>query len=477
MKKEIMRVRDVNVHGKAGEELKYINFYLLEGEITGFLGLSNSGKDMLVRVLSGRQTFESGHVSVCGERIVKFHDLDHLVYILKDSNFLIEDWSVAEYTGLVDNRILNGFGGILRQRELNKEIQEMFDHLQVGILVQRKIGELTEMEKRLVDLVKAYKRKARILVIEDEFDGLSQKEIQEFKTTLKRIIRGRMTAIVNNHSDLVTGTLSDKLIIFKKGEVVKKCTAEHICNPQFLEKYLLGTSIRPHSQGVENDRLHSASQNEIIYRMSQTINKSGREREYIFRKGEITTILSYDRKEKEDMFYILSGRAERAGIKRWINDAKCEFEDIADYVRHKIISIMHLGNMEELLPGMSVGENILMPSLNKISSLEYTLAERQMVKMLEKEMIELGIKKDKKIKELGLNDRIALTLERWHVYSPKVIILLEPFAQCDLYGVALVKSYIKKIASDGTAVIVVKSRDEYMEDISDHVIFCENNVL
>lgn len=75
--------------------------------------------------------------------------------------------------------------------------------------------------------------------------------------------------------------------------------------------------------------------------------------------------------------------------------------------------------------------------------------------------------------DLEINDIISITLERWYIYNPKVLVLFEPFVQCDVYGVSLVKSYIKKFANKGTAVIIIKSREEYVEDISDQIISIE----
>jgi len=48
--------------------------------------------------------------------------------------------------------------------------------------------------------------------------------------------------------------------------------------------------------------------------------------------------------------------------------------------------------------------------------------------------------------------------------------LFEPFFHCDIFGISLVKSYIKKFTGIGTTVIIVKSRKEYAEDISDRII-------
>ncbi len=71
---------------------------------------------------------------------------------------------------------------------------------------------------------------------------------------------------------------------------------------------------------------------------------------------------------------------------------------------------------------------------------------------------------------LKINELIQLTLERWRIFNPNVLVLLEPFALCDVKDVSVVKSYIKKFSQNGTTVIIVNTREEYVEDISDRII-------
>ena len=93
--------------------------------------------------------------------------------------------------------------------------------------------------------------------------------------------------------------------------------------------------------------------------------------------------------------------------------------------------------------------------------------------MLGEELGQSEVAPDAAADSLGVNDIINITLERWYIYNPKVLILFEPFARCDLMGVSIVKSYIKKFANRGSAVIIIKSREEYVEDISDQIISVE----
>ena len=51
-----------------------------------------------------------------------------------------------------------------------------------------------------------------------------------------------------------------------------------------------------------------------------------------------------------------------------------------------------------------------------------------------------------------------------------VLILFEPFALCDVKDVAVVKKYVKRFANKGTTVVIINTREEYVEDISDRIV-------
>lgn len=466
----MLRVQNLSCQSQSGRSLNCVSFYLLQGEITGFLGLADSGKDTLVNILMCKEKYDKGFVSAEGEQLASSKEMERFVYKIADSNYSIKDWSVAEYIGLVTN---DSIMGMQRKKPLIKEIRRLFDSLGVEMDVNKKLGELSELEKRLADVVKAFFRNARLLIIEDEFEGLTEKEILIFQEELSRIIHGKMAVIINSHSDMVTRIMADRLIIFKEGRIVKKCGAGQIQNTKYLEQLFMSNGIRSRKETLDNKAVELTVPQEIIYWVSP-VNIIGRELSLSFYKSEIAVILVADRKKKEELFGILSGRVNQYGIERMLEGKICKCRDISAYVRNKIVSAAHLGNLEELLPGMSVGENILMPSLNKLSSLECAVAEKKIAKLLERDIENLRIKGRVKTGELGINERIALSLERWLVYRPKVMVLLEPFAQCDAYGVSLVKFYLKKIAAEGTAVIVVVSRKGHMAELGERFINVES---
>ena len=116
-------------------------------------------------------------------------------------------------------------------------------------------------------MVKAYRRGAKIIIIEDEFDGMSQMEIRKFGQVLRRLILGRMSAIVNSNSNFILSALSDKYIIFNNGHIVKKYAREFDWNEGQLELYLLGESAVSARENVENQKEVSAQEKDVVYQV------------------------------------------------------------------------------------------------------------------------------------------------------------------------------------------------------------------
>ena len=337
-----------------------------------------------------------------------------------------------------------------------------------------KMKDVSELEKRIVDVVKAKWNRKKILIVEDEFEGMGPEDIRSFGAAVKRLIAGDMGVVINSHSDMVLSLLSEKYVIFKKGRIVKKCRKDYIKNGLHLEKFLLGGGVISKKKGLDSYMLEEQEgEGKPVYRIEGLQMSSGKIHDFNFLRGEIVTFLALDGKVKEGLFMILSGRRAAPYISCVLNSRVYRAADFSDYVREKVVSVMHMGSEEEVFAGMSAGENLLIPSLRKISSLEYIANSSKIPRMLGEELGQSEVAPDAAADSLGVNDIINITLERWYIYNPKVLILFEPFARCDLMGVSIVKSYIKKFANRGSAVIIIKSREEYVEDISDQIISVE----
>jgi ribose transport system ATP-binding protein len=472
MKKEALRLNNLNYVYSGTRKLRNISFCIMEGEVTGFLGLTYSGKDVLVKMLCGelREDIQNIHLYLHGKKVTNRSLLKKKVYHIKSSNYLIDNWTVAEYIGLVDSRWIQL---IWNKKSLEEETSRYFETAGVMVEVSKRLSELTELEKRIVDLVKAARINADVVIIEDEFEGMSRADISQLGKIMKNLVNEKMGVIINSYSESVLSILSERYIIFKEGSIVKKCRKECIEDTSHLEKFLLGTEGTARKKMMDQ-YINGQAENKTPAFEIRGLELNGKgKQDFKFGRGEVVTFLTVNGKERERLFNIFSGRELCKKMYFLIDSNRYESLKFEEFVREKVVSVMHMGSKEEVFAGMSPGENLLLPSIRKISSLEYITASGKMAKMIRKNMKNMITMSDVSAGKLEINELISLTLERWYIYNPKVLVLFEPFQQCDLYGVSVVKSYIKKFSDRGTIVLIVKSRAEYIEDISDHIISIE----
>ncbi|MDD2971560.1 MAG: hypothetical protein PHE02_05445 [Lachnospiraceae bacterium] len=440
----------------------------MEDECIGFLGLTYSGKDILVRLLLG-DLEAAGHESSFfweGKRLMDFEVLKKKIYKISALNYRIDNWTVAEYIGLVDE------GNLYTRKSAEKlemEVKYCFRQMGIEFDVSQKMCDLSEKQKRIVDLVKAYKIGAKIVVIEDELEGMSLTDICNFATEMKKMIHGKMSVIVNSHSNEIMSYLSDKYIIFNKGYIVKKCEKSYIKNTTHLEKFLLGESKISEGMTVSKQQI-GIREKEIIYQVQNMYFLDKRFYNLSFSRGEVVTLLTLDRTKKEQLFGALSGRRKSEHVSYILNSKYYKNVDMEVFIKERIVSVKDIGTDMEIFPYLSIGDNLLIPSLHKLSSVEFIISAKRIHRMLADSVKLVTNEHNVKGKKLNINELITVTLERWLIYKPQIIVLLEPFALCDMKGVSIIKSYIEQFVRLGVTVIIIKTREEYIEDISDRIL-------
>lgn len=469
MKNMILRINDLNAEEAGVGTLTHVSMNFFEGESAALIGLNYSGKDLLTGILDGSENpdIKSGSIYVCDKKIRHLSELKDSVYRMSPGNYEIRNWSVVEYA-LMDQMtwVITG----ARTKRLKRQLEQYFSEFHLDIDPEMQFDRLGETEKRIVDLIRAKIKKKKILIIEDEFEGMNQEAIRKFGEILKEELQNGMTAVVSSHSEIVSEALSDNYLIFKGGQLVKICPTGQV-GRRGLDRFYRREKVRD-SQKMEE----RVERTEIFSADVQM--KNGSYRMFRFHDHEITSALSQDRDVRRGLFQVLSGRRIDPNTYYYLYGEAIFPAHFYDFVDNRIISIEKIGSEggDSIFNKMSVEDNYLLPSLSKISGPEYALSGRNLIRLAPQKKEASRIRGDQRSDQLSLNERIVLLFERWLLYRPKVLILLEPFANCDREGVDLIQEYLKKMAEAGTSVIIIKSRHEYVADLSDVIIDLNKNM-
>ena len=468
MMKILFQVKNLSLKKESMGKLYNASISFFGGMIYSLAGLDYSGRDIFLKIIKGNidEKKYEGLFFIDNKVLNSAKKLKEYIYIFSLQNKIIDDWTVAEYISLREGKWFLSKNNL---RNMTKRIEAVLEDFGLDISGSKKVGELCVLTRYQIEFIRAIILNKKIVIIEDEFTNMKYEYIELFSKWLKTNMKEDMTIILNTYSQIASYKCSDIFVCFKKGCIVKVCRKDSIEGIDKLYNFIVGSTMNEKISSLSSvytyNRLHS---NDEVYSVSG--NFFGKNIEtYSFSKGKVYSFIIEDHNNRYKFFEAISGVNNR-DKKYFIEGYYQKVIRVQDLIEKKIISVDGIGERDFLAENMSIEDNLLLPSLNKISNLNYLINQYELKRVIFEELKSKDINKSDLVSALDINQKICVSLERWLIFRPKVFIIFEPFIYCDNYGLSLIKNYLKKFAKAGTTVIVIKSRLEYIEDISDEII-------
>jgi phospholipid/cholesterol/gamma-HCH transport system ATP-binding protein len=210
---------------KAFGSFKVLNGITLgvhRGETLAVLGRSGTGKSVMLRMIVGLETPDSGSVRILGQDIAGF-SLDQLGVVRKKMGFLFQHAALYDSLTVGENV---GFPLRHHRRDLSKaERSDRVNQLLTEVGLENALNKMPSdisggMQKR-VGLARALALEPEILLLDEPTAGLdpiSSGEIDELVLKLQR--EHQMASIVVTHDLHSAKTIANRLALLDKGNVV-----------------------------------------------------------------------------------------------------------------------------------------------------------------------------------------------------------------------------------------------------------------
>jgi phospholipid/cholesterol/gamma-HCH transport system ATP-binding protein len=222
--------------------LNGISLSVNRGETLAVLGRSGTGKSVLLRLIIGLETPDSGSVCIHGQNIVGLA-IDRMGEIRKKMGFLFQHAALYDSLTVAENV---AFPLVHHRKEMSKsERGERVKQLLSEVGMEGDFGKMPSdisggMQKR-VGLARALALDPEILLLDEPTAGLdpiSSGEIDDLILTLQR--ERRMASIVVTHDLHSARTIANRLALLDQGNVVIEGTFEDLQQSDigFVEDFL-----------------------------------------------------------------------------------------------------------------------------------------------------------------------------------------------------------------------------------------------
>ena len=211
MSEAVIRLEKLRVQYGSFVAVDGLDLELMRGELFGLLGPNGAGKSTTVRVLIGQLHPSSGHVTVCGQDVVRqWRDIKPLFGYVPD-----RDNHFDEFTGRRNLLFFAGLYNIPRPRI--DECLKLVELEEAGDVLVRSYS--MGMRKKLL-LARAFLHKPQIMYLDEPTANLDVHSSAIVHRLLRQHVKDGGTVLLTTHNMQEVEAICDRVAILNRGKLI-----------------------------------------------------------------------------------------------------------------------------------------------------------------------------------------------------------------------------------------------------------------
>jgi amidase len=232
-----------------------------EGEVVGLLGHNGMGKSTLLRTIMGFLPATGGSIRFDGEDITKAAPFKRARMGL---GYVPQGRGIFPALSTLDNLRFAWNGDGIQEDEAIRNILQDFPRLEA--LLDRQAGQLSGGEQQILALARCLIADPVMLLLDEPTEGIQPSIIEEIEDILARLRKEHQLTVlvVEQNLEFLSG-LSDRLLIFEKGEIKGEVARSEMTGAALIEDFAgLGAARATRLSQAKPAAIRSSSPREPI---------------------------------------------------------------------------------------------------------------------------------------------------------------------------------------------------------------------
>jgi ribose transport system ATP-binding protein len=438
--------------------LQDVTLELETGEILGLIGENGAGKSTLMKILAGIYQPSSGAICVEGmDR--RFKDPSDAkaagISIVPQEFNLCSDLTVTENVFLGDER--RGRWGLLDAAAMRERTKTLLALINAAIDPDAPISALSPAQKQLVEICKALALDARVLILDEPTTVLTRVEIESLFRVMRDLKSRGIAMIYISHKLAEVAAICDRVAILRDGALVYNAPAS-------------STSLEDMARRMVGRELSEVYPAAATPRADLLLEVSGLSSPDLFagvsfsvRAGEVFGLAGLVGAGRTEVAEAIMGLRPRSG-KVAIAGSPLRSGDPERAVASGIGYLSEDRQGSGVMVNFSIAENATLVSLPSYSQGIVGLVDRgSEAESAERWRRVFEIKADsiaQRLEELSGGNQQKVSLAKSLDPKPKVLIVDEPTRGVDVGAKREIYSFIRDLADEGIAIILISSELE-----------------
>ena len=466
MDRPLLKLESVNLNLE-NFSLSDICLDLFEGEIHVIMGENGSGKSLLMQVVSGLITADSGSIYTHGKLVkprLLSDGLDKdVIYIRQDATMLTQ-LSIAENLFFNNIPTKNSLFKIIDYDKLNYMCQKLIDELDLPVSAFDKVSSLGFAQRQIIEFCRAYISDAKIVILDEPSSALTQSERELLYRIVKKIKEKGAGVFYITHCIDDVSYLGDRITIIKQGRIIgTKKVSE--CSPEDIIKMLSGQYLKnrypkiPIKQGRQILSVRGLGFTDKLVDINFNLHK-----------GEILGVTGLAGSGRTLLANCLFGAIEGVTGQTLLNGTPIKIDSPYKAMSNGIALIPENRLTDSIFGYMDIANNVAVSSLKRFSNLfaiNMTFLEQAVADYASK--LNIPNKLSDSILTYSGGNQQKVIFAKWIMSRAKIFILDEPTRGLDIASKIDIYNSINDLVKKQAGIIFISSDVEEIMGICDRV--------
>lgn len=474
MEKYIIEAEHITKSFPGVKALQDVQFNLKSGEVLALLGENGAGKSTLMKILSGVYSKDSGTIKAFGEMIpemtTKKAQETGIAIIHQELN-MCTHLTVAENIFLGREKI---HGGILSQKEMNEEAEEILKKLNIDITPDTCVSDLPVSKQQMVEIAKALSAKARVLIMDEPTSALTSKEIDNLFRIINQLKEEGCGIVYISHRLEELQHIVDRVTILRDGQFVISMDFNKITMEEIIA-HMVGREITEKFPRVECE-----VGKKILEIKNLNAGKLVRNINFSLYEGEIVGFAGLMGAGRTETTRAIFGIDEKETGEIYLDGAEVKINCPEDSIRAGIVLAPEDRKKDGLCTKLSIRDNITLPNLDILCNKAGVVNKKKEQKMVEKAVSDLKIKlpnAEVNAESLSGGNQQKVVVGKWLARNSRVVIFDEPTRGIDVAAKVEIYNLMNQLKSQGIGVMFVSSEMPEVLGISDRIlVMCDGRL-
>jgi ribose transport system ATP-binding protein len=468
-------MRDISKRFGPVQALTGVTFSVRKGTVHALCGENGAGKSTLMKILAGVHQPDTGAIELNGTP-VHFHTPSDAIHA--GVSMIFQELDLAEDLTVAENIFLGAepkgaFSFILNRHKAIKETEQLAASYGFSVKANAVVATLSICDCQIVELLKALRRKSKIIVMDEPTSSLSEGEAKRLFSVVRQLREAGISIVYISHRLEEVMDLADDISVLRDGKVVHSASAADMDIPTIVH----------HMVGRELNEFFPQKDAAICQTRVEIKNLSSTEGvndvSFEIRQGEIVGMAGLVGAGRTEVARAIFGVQPRTTGEIRLDGEPANIQSPSDAIRHGVAFLTEDRKRSGLCLELPCFWNVTLPNLDKLDMKHILSPSREAA-----EAARVGGQMNVKwaspqapANSLSGGNQQKLLVARWLLAGSRFLIFDEPTRGIDVGAKREIYALLNALAKEGRAILLISSELPELFGVADRILVMRRGKL